>query len=261
MRSMKVNSMEEDQTLRLGLTASALVLMSLAVAPARAGGAEGGVAPQARTLYAQVLQRHVEDGRVDYAALKKQSLEDLDRYLEAVAQASLPEDRADRIGFWVDAYNALVLRSVIRHGKPRSVLDVEGFFSEPAHTVARRKVSLDTLEKKVLNPYARDPRTHFVLVCAAVSCPILEKRPYAGSDVSARMETASRRYLASGFGARVDGSTLRLSKIFDWYAEDFGGREGVLEFVRPRLPTKAEAQLPEAPDIAFLDYNWTLNQR
>ena len=100
-----------------------------------------------------------------------------------------------------------------------------------------------------------------VLVCAAVSCPILEAKPFAGTDLDARMERAARRYLASGFGAQVRDGTLFISKIFDWYADDFGGAEGAASFARARLPDKKRAALPERPPVQFLDYNWTLNQR
>jgi len=220
-----------------------------------------GVPPAARAAYARILETYVDEGRVAYARLAEKGRGDLDRYLEAVAKADLPEDRSARIAFWVDAYNALVLRSVLETGRPRSVLDVDGFFDEREHRVAGREVTLDALEKDVLNPYARDPRTHFILVCGAVGCPILESEPYAGSDLEARMERATRRYLASGFGARVDGNTLKLSKIFDWYAEDFGGPDGVVEFVRPRLPDALSEALPDEPEVRFLDYNWTLNRQ
>jgi hypothetical protein len=220
-----------------------------------------GVPADARAAYARVLDRHVEDGRVDYVGLANEGRPDLEAYLDGVATAELPRDRNARIGFYVDAYNALVLKSILEHDRPRSVLDVDGFFDEAEHRVAQRKVTLDQLEKKLLDPHAEDPRTHFVLVCGAVSCPILESEPYAGTDMDARMERATRRYLASGFGAQVRDGALFLSKIFDWYAQDFGGPKGVLAFVRPRLPAPKRSKLPESPTVRFLDYNWTLNQR
>jgi len=244
-------------TRRILPTALLVGVFAAPASEARAGGAPEG----ARAAYARVLSRHVKDGRVDYAGLAKRSRADLDTYLKAVAEASLPEDRNARIGFLVDAYNALVLAAVLDHGRPRSVLDVKGFFDTETHRVAQKTVTLDQLEKKILNPYAKDPRTHFVLVCAAVSCPILEAKPFAGTDLDARMERAARRYLASGFGAQVRDGTLFISKIFDWYADDFGGAEGAASFARARLPDKKRAALPERPPVQFLDYNWTLNQR
>ena len=122
---------------------------------------------QAFDGYKALLKEHVKRGRVDYDGLEKNSKDKLDNFVAAVAKADWPKRKHHRIGFYIDAYNAIVLQSVLHHKKPRSVLDVKNFFKEKRHTVAGKKVSLDSLEKKVLNPYAKDPRTHFVLVCAA----------------------------------------------------------------------------------------------
>ncbi|MEO1230658.1 MAG: DUF547 domain-containing protein [Myxococcota bacterium] len=239
---------------------SPALITALLVAGGAAEADGAALDAETRRAYATVLSRHVKDGRVDYRGIEKKSLKLLDGYLSKVAEADLPEGRNARIGFLADAYNALVLRSVIRHGRPRSVLDVKGFFNEEKHRVAGRDVTLDALEKKVLNPFAKDPRTHFILVCAAVGCPILEGRPFAGTDLDARMEKATRRYLAGTTGARRSGSQLLVSKIFDWYAADFGGKDGVKDFILPRLSGKTREGLGQKPDIGYIDYNWTLNQ-
>ncbi len=215
----------------------------------------------AHAVYADLLATHVKDGRVDYKALAAKDLDKLDRYLAVVGRSSLPDDRNRRIGFLIDAYNALVLRAVITHGRPRSVLDVKDFFKGKVHRVAGQTVSLDQLEKEVLNPYAKDPRTHFVLVCAAVGCPILESKPFYGDNVDRRMDVATRRYLASPTGAQAKPDQLTISKIFDWYAQDFGGREGAVRFILRHLSPQSKRTTGTDPQVGFLDYNWTLNQR
>lgn len=236
-------------------------ILQIALATASATSAPSEFPTEAREAYARVLDRHVENGRVDYVGLEKRSLHDLDAFIAAVAKAELPALRSERIGLLVDAYNALVLRSVIHHGRPRSVLDVKGFFKNEVHTVAGKKVSLDALEKKVLNPFAKDPRTHFVLVCAAVGCPILESTAFLGSSIDKRFDAATRRYLASPHGARASETQLAVSKIFDWYAKDFGGKEGVARFVREHLSAKARNSSAAVTEVTFFDYNWTLNQQ
>lgn len=213
------------------------------------------------TAYSEILAARVKDGRVDYKAIAKHDMAKLDRYLEAVANAKLPEDRNLRIGFYIDAYNATVIKSVIAEGRPRSVLDVKGFFNEKKHTIAGKSLTLDELEKKTLNPYAKDPRTHFVLVCAAVGCPIIEPRPYYGTNVNERMSVATRRYLASPTGAKISDGVMKLSMIFKWYEKDFGGKQGVIDFVKKHLPKEQAKQLGDTPKVEYLDYNWTLNQQ
>ena len=225
-----------------------------------------GAAPvpaEALSGYAHILSTRVAKGRVDYKAIEASAKDRarLDAFVDAVAKAKVPADKSLAIGLYVDAYNALVLKSVIDNGRPRSVLDVKGFFDKHTHVVAGKKVTLDHLEKKLLNPYAKDPRTHMVLVCAAVGCPLIDEAPYLGSDVDARFDRATRRYLASPTGAVVSQGRLKLSKIFDWYKEDFGGTQGVLQFVRKHLAPEAAAKLGPNPTVSFVDYNWTLNQQ
>lgn len=211
--------------------------------------------------YAELLAKHVKGGRVDYRAISGAELKKLDGYLAAVAAAPIPTDRLAAIAFYVDAYNALILRAVITHGRPRSVLDVKDFFDAKSWLVAGKTLSLNQLEKEVLGPLAQDPRTHMVLVCGAVGCPILEDRPYAGSDLEARLDAATRRYLAAPAGAVVERGALKLSKIFDWYDRDFGGPAGVVSFVLRHLDPGARAIAGDNPKVTFTDYNWTLNQQ
>jgi hypothetical protein len=236
------------------------------VAPAAAPKAPAaapvvGVPAAAARAWADVLARRVgADGLVDYRGLARDDLAALDGYLARVAEARAPAARADALAFYADAYNALVIRGVIRAGFPRSVLDVKGFFDKATHAVAGRGLTLDALEKEVIRPLG-NPLHHFILVCGAVGCPSLEPRALVGSDVEARAEAAARRYLATAHGARRAAPALQLSRIFEWYAADFGGPAGVRAWVRPRLPAALAAELGPDTPLSSLDYNWTLNQR
>jgi hypothetical protein len=200
----------------------------------------------------------VKNGRVDYTKI---DVAKLDNYLKAVAAAKVPADKNAAIALYVDAYNAIVLKAVLDNKRPRSVLDVKDFFDVKKYNVAGKTVSLNQLEKEVLNPFAKDPRTHMVLVCGAVGCPILEEKPFAGSDVNARLDAATKRYLAGPTGAVAESGALKLSMIFNWYKADFGGDAGVLAFVKKHLPADAAQKAGDAPKITFIDYNWTLNQQ
>jgi hypothetical protein len=234
-------------------------MLALAALLTLAGPAQ---VPEAEaTAHAALLARRVVAGRVDYRGLAEHDLAALDAYLAKVAAAPLPANRDAAVAFLADAYNALVVRSVIRHGRPRSVLDVKGFFDRDTHRVAGREVTLDQLEKRWLLPLAKDPRLHFVLVCAAVGCPVLDPRPLTGAPLEARLDEATRRYLASPAGLRAAPGEVQVSRLFDWYAADFGGAEGVRVFVRRHAPASAAAALEPPAKLGFLDYNWTLNQR
>ncbi|MEO0594079.1 MAG: DUF547 domain-containing protein [Myxococcota bacterium] len=214
----------------------------------------------ATSTYAQILKKSVAKGRVDYDAVE--SLRgDLDRYLTAVAKARVPKAKSKAVAFYIDAYNALVLAAVLDAGKPKSVINVDNFFKKKSHRVAGKVVSLDQLEKEILNPLAADPRTHMVLVCAAKGCPVLEARPYAGTKLERRLEAASVRYVRSRAGSRVKPNALSVSKIFEWYQADFGGKEAAIRFVTQRLTDDQRATLGDSPQVSYHDYNWTLNRQ
>jgi len=224
--------------------------------------------------YSELLAKHVKNGRVDYKSIAAKDMKKLDDFLAAVGDAKVPGDRNAALGFYADAYNATVIKAVIDNKMPRSVLDVRGFFDAQPHKVAGQSITLDALEKKVINPFAKDSRTHMVLVCGAVGCPILEGKAFAGSNMDARMDAATKRYLASPTGAVVSSGELKLSKIFDWYSADFakenkgdipgldGKGENAAWFLSKFVgePTKAKL-LAGNMTVAWQDYDWTLNKQ
>jgi len=211
--------------------------------------------------YADILKTHVKNGRVDYRGLAKKNPGKLDMYLKSVGTAKLPSKRDQRIGFYVDAYNAIVMKAVIAANFPESVLKVKGFFDNRKYEVAGQTVSLNQLEKKILNPYAKDARTHMVLVRAAVGCPVIENKPYYGSNLNQRFDAASRRYVRSSSGARVKSGSLGLSQIFKWYEGDFGGPDGRLAFAQKYMSDSQKKAAGKSPKISFFEYNWKLNQQ
>ena len=213
-----------------------------------------------------VLTRVLRDGRVDYGALARDHA-DLDRYLVAIA-AARPDawPREEQIAFWVNAYNARVLDGVIRRPGLKSVLDVRkllgiptlGFFREQRVTAGARR-SLDDIEHRILRARYAEPRLHFVLNCASVSCPVLPERALTAATLEADLESATRRFLADSTRNRIVGPRgMKLSAIFKWYADDFRKSHGSVEaFVHEHLPPGV-AFFPEQT-ITYLDYDWTLN--
>jgi hypothetical protein len=128
--------------------------------------------------------------------------------------------------------------------------------------VAGMKMSLDDIEKGVLSAKFGDPRVHFALVCASRGCPPLPRFAYTEENVQSKLEDETRRYLNSPRGTRIDRAknVLYVSKIFDWYREDFVRKSGSIEaFIRPYLEKEAAEFLDSQPKIDFLPYDWSLN--
>ncbi|RMD80121.1 MAG: DUF547 domain-containing protein [Gammaproteobacteria bacterium] len=222
-------------------------------------------------LYGAILADHLRPASrggipyqgVDYPALRRDPrwprlLERLARFDEAALAG-----RAERLAFWINAYNILAMDTVLRHWPVDSIKEAGGWLTPvwdlPAGTVAGRRVSLGEVEHRILRPMG-EPRIHFAIVCASVSCPDLRAEPYTAARLEAQLEDQARRYLASPKGARREGATWHLSRIFAWFEEDFARVGGVAAFVRPRLPASPGAAAPAFQRWeADLPYDWHLN--
>ena len=228
-----------------------------------------GDAPFSHDLFNQVLQEHVDKkGRVNYTQLKANP-EKLERYLDLLAVAKPTELSYNaQLAFWVNAYNALVIKGVLDHYPTTSVRKVKwfgGFFSRLKFQVAGKTYTLNQIEHGIIRTEFADPRIHFVLVCASASCPPLENSAFSAEDIEERLETATFNFVQNPEHVRIDRAKRRvyLSKIFKWYDDDFEiGYEGVADFLADYLPPE-DADFVLLEDVKFhhLDYDWTLNDQ
>ena len=220
-------------------------------------------------LFNQVLQEHVdEEGRVDYAKLKGMP-EKLEAYLDLLAVANPAELSYNaQLAFWINAYNALVIKGVIDHYPTTSVRKIKlfgGFFYRLKFQVAGKTYTLNQIEHDIIRAEFVDARVHFVLVCASLGCPALENRAFSAETIEEHLETATMRFVQNPDRVRLERGERRvyLSKIFKWYEDDFTeGYAGVADFLADYLPTEdAEFLSTEKVKFRYLDYDWTLNDK
>jgi hypothetical protein len=206
------------------------------------------------SLFNSVLQQFVQGTAVDYSALKNDR-GGLDAYLQEMAVTD-PEQLAGateraRLAFWINAYNACVIRLVIDHypikkrGFPASLMSslkgvpgnsirqISDTWSREFCTVAGADRSLDEIEHELIRPMG-EPRIHFAVNCASRSCPVLTQRAYTAEGLESQLDAAVRRFVSDTAQFRLergDNPRLVLSRVLDWYGEDFGGKEGVVSFL------------------------------
>jgi hypothetical protein len=202
-----------------------------------------------------VLEQHVdEQGRIDFDALAAHP-EALEHFVAFVAEAP-PLQGADAIAFHVNAYNALAMYNVI-HTRLRPG-DLVGFFVLQAYRVQGKHRNLYDYENKVIRRLG-EPRVHFALNCMVRSCPRLRREPYEARRLEEQLEDATRQYLRDERNVRLDraGGVVWLSRIFDWYAKDFGGTPAaVIAWVNLYL----EDPIPDDFRVQYTDWDWTLNE-
>ncbi len=216
----------------------------------------------------QVLRQYVDSqGRVNYAALKKDS-QALESYLDQLAVTSpdnLPT-RQDKLAFWINAYNALTIKGVIDHYPTPSVRRIKplgGFFRRIIYQVGGHSYTLNDIEHGIIRAKFYEPRIHFALVCASKGCPQLENRAFLPDTLEEQLENATRNFINNPEKVRLEhpDRVLYLSKIFEWYAEDFEERaDNVIDFIAVYM-SQADAAFikQEGIQVKYLDYDWTLN--
>lgn len=218
--------------------------------------------------YASLLAAHVSSGArfgvslqvVDYRGVAADP--HYPAALAALAQfdtATLGDAR-ERLAFYINTYNLLTLKMVIEHQPLASIKDAGNLlwpvWKRTAGTLGGEAVSLDDIEHRRLRTL-REPRVHFAIVCASVSCPDLRAEPYRAAQLDAQLDDQVRGFLANpGKGSSVTGKRLRVSKIFDWFETDFADAGGVQPFIARYRNLPADVELS-----TDLPYDWRLNGR
>ncbi len=206
---------------------------------------------------------------VDYAALRGPAAGAWRTVVRSLAEAPEPPGRDQKLALWINAYNILAIDMVVRNGPVESIRDIGNFivpvWKREAGTVAGRGVSLDRIEHEILRAMG-EPRIHAAIVCASTSCPSLRRSPFTAAELDAQLDDALRRWLASPEkGLRIDRAANRVtvSKIFDWFEEDFGVLGGVRKVLAKYAPERDRAWLAghvRGASLDHFDYDWTLNR-
>ncbi|MEP2771363.1 MAG: DUF547 domain-containing protein [Fulvivirga sp.] len=205
------------------------------------------------------FNRYVNNGMVAYKAIKSNLSEVAGLYAEIesmdLSSASDNEEKA----FYINAYNVVVIYQVTKFYPLKSALDQSGFFDKVKHKVAGESLTLNHLEiKKLIIPY-QDPRIHFVLACAAKSCPPLASFAYTADQIDKQLEARTMLAINDAGWMKVDASENKVlvSKIFDWYKKDFTATGmSLLEFINKYRNKK----IPNNYSVGYYEYDWSLNE-
>lgn len=222
------------------------------------------------SIWNRVLKQAVNEiGEVDYGRLKANPAE-LNEYLQRLAAASpdskpaLFPTKADELAYWINAYNALCTYGVAKAYPTKGVRELGflfSFFRRADYTLGGKRISLHVLEQEIIRPRYREPRIHFALVCASLSCPKLSREAYTAANLEAQLDFQTRQYFRETRNLAIDPKSNRviLAKVLDWYGADFGG--SVLEFAKRYTSDEKRKQVESlrSPRIVFREYDWAIN--
>ncbi len=203
------------------------------------------------------LVKYVSNGEVDYERIQS-DLDELNDLVDQIEETTLKYSPAeDRKAFLINSYNILVIKGVIENYPIKSPLEVKGFFDQKKYNVAGELLTLNEIENKKIREVFKDPRIHFALVCAAQGCPKLIPEAYFPSELNGQLKKKTLEELNDNQFIRVndDQKNVKVSEIFKWYNEDFGGSENVISY----LNKFRSESIPEDYTLDYYEYDWSLN--
>ncbi len=204
------------------------------------------------------LSEHVTNGRVDYAKIKSNPVE-LDALVEMAKGISVSKDNAKEYqAFWINGYNLSVIKGIVENYPLKSPLDVSGFFDKTKYDIGGKSITLNDMEHQLLRDnFSKDPRFHFVLVCAGLGCPPIIDEAYTPDRLKSQLNRQTKKALNDPNFIQVIKNKVEISQIFEWYKGDFTQNgQSLVDFINKYKTEK----LPEKTKVSYYPYDWTLNE-
>ncbi len=224
--------------------------------------------PVSHELFDILLKKHVDkSGLVSYAGFAEDR-EQLDQYLTLLT-ANPPNDQhwteAEKLAYWINLYNGFTIALILDHYPVESIKDIGANLQVPfVNTpwdikfieIAGEKYDLNNIEHNILRKIFKEPRIHFAINCASMSCPKLRKEAYLGSKLEQQLQEQAIEFLNDPTRNQITADKAEVSKIFQWFSGDFTKDGSLREF----LNQYAAQKILEDADIGYMDYDWTINE-
>ncbi len=220
--------------------------------------------PISHEMWDTELKKYVSDkGRVDYRTWRT-SKEYLNSYLDEIS--SHPPNAEtwtirEQLAYWINAYNAFTVKLILDHYPIESIKDlgsiplIDSPFDRKFFAIGGISFDLNTIEHEILRRQFDEPRIHFALVCAAISCPKLRNEAYQPSKINAQLDEQARYFINNPQKNRFSDEIWQISPIFNWFKQDFTRHTTLEEYIHPYIA----GNYPKGVRIEFLEYNWQLN--
>ncbi len=206
---------------------------------------------------------------LDYANIGQKDYDLLKQYLKEMSKINIENyNRQEQLAYWINLYNALTVQVIADYYPITSIQEIRispGLFSVGPWganliTIKNTPLSLDDINNRIIRPIWNDQRTHYALNNATIGAPNLNRQAYQGTIIEAQLNEAAFTYVNSLRGAQVIEGKLIISKIYDWYEEDFGGtKQDVIKHLILFAKEPLLSQLKHINNIDSYIYNWHIN--
>ena len=217
-------------------------------------------------IWDDLLQSHVNEfGEVNYKGMKSDS-SILNQYLELLTN-NPPNSKwsnNQELAYWINLYNAETVKLITKYYPIESIKDIGSkvqipFFNTPWQiefiSINKKKYDLDDIEHNIIRKKFDEPRIHFALVCAAMSCPKLRNKAYKSENLNEQLDDQAKLFLADISKNQLKSAYIKLSKIFWWYEGDFKNKNSLIEFIN----RYSSVTIADNAQIDYMDYDWSLN--
>ncbi len=227
-----------------------------------------GTTPPSHGLWDQLVKAHVKpDGRVDYRGFVRDKPK-LDQYLKLVSE-NAPDRKTwskhEQLAYWINAYNAFTVKLIVDHYPVKSIRDLGPGLKIPGikdvwhykfFKIGGVESSLDEIEHSILRKEFDEPRIHFAINCASVSCPPLLNEAFVAENLDAQLTKAATAFVNDPTRNKITADQAQISSIFSWFKEDFTTKGSLIDF----LNRYSKVRIKPSAKISYLDYNWDLNE-
>ena len=203
-----------------------------------------------------LLQKNVsESGNVNYKAFRENPIE-LSVYIDDITHNTPTEDwtKEDKLVYWINAYNALTVDLIIRNYPTKSIKDIKDPWDQRLWQFGDKWYNLNDIEHQILRKMD-EPRIHFAIVCASVSCPKLQNEAFTALSLEEQLTTATKEFLSDTSRNELSKDNIKISKIFKWFKKDFEQNGSLIDF----LNKYSDVTISDSAKKSYKDYNWDLN--
>ncbi len=204
-----------------------------------------------------LLTRYVsEQGNVDYKGVKS-NYKDLSKYLSLLSKNPPTNSwsREDKLAFWINAYNAFTVKLIVDNYPLKSIKDIKTPWDYRFIKIGPKWYTLNDIEHRILRKMD-EPRIHFAINCASVSCPKLLNEAFLPEKLDSQLTSATQEFLSDPVRNEIGSKKVKISKIFRWFGKDFKGDGSLLDF----LNKYTDISISPTAKMSFKEYNWNLNE-
>ncbi|MFK7756230.1 MAG: DUF547 domain-containing protein [Flavobacteriales bacterium] len=221
--------------------------------------------PVSHEIFDELLKKHVSNsGEVNYKGFIADSVK-FNEYFQLLETNHPLRKWTDneRLAYWINAYNAYTIRLIYRNYPVESIKELGGSIYKVNTSwdikfinICGEIYDINNIEHQKIRGQFAEPRIHFAVNCASVSCPKLLNEAFIAGKLDEQLDRVAKEFINNTAKNRISSEKASLSKIFKWYSGDFEqGKESALGFINKYANTK----LTEQTEIEFMDYNWNLN--